>query len=151
VKLFDVNVLVYTFRQDADRHAEYRDWLLSVMSDDAAFAVSEQVLAAVLRLTTHPKIFKQPSRASDVFAFTDTLLGHASCRVVRPSASHWSVFQVLCTKARAKGNLVSDAWFAALALDSGCTWITTDRDYARFPGLRWRHPLDHERDIDNPA
>jgi toxin-antitoxin system PIN domain toxin len=151
VKLFDVNVLVYAFRQDAERHAEYHKWLLDVMADDTAFAISEQVLAAVLRLTTHPKIFKQPSRAADVFTFAGSLLGHASCRVVRPSGGHWTLFQSLCTKAQAKGNLVTDAWFAALAMDSGCTWITTDRDYARFPGLRWRHPLDHERDIENPA
>lgn len=151
MKLFDVNVLVYAFREDAERHSAYRKWLLEVMSEDAAFAISEQVLAAVLRLVTHPKIFKEPSPARDVFAFTDVLLGHPSCRIVRPSDGHWALFHGLCIKAQARGNLVPDAWFAALAMESGCTWITTDRDYARFPGLRWRHPLDHERDVENPA
>jgi hypothetical protein len=37
--------------------------------------------------------------------------------------------------------MVTDAYFAALALESGCEWVTTDRDYARFAGLAWRHPL----------
>jgi predicted nucleic acid-binding protein len=47
----------------------------------------------------------------------------------------------VCQRARASGNLVQDAWFAALAIESGCEWITTDRDYARFEGLRWRAPF----------
>jgi hypothetical protein len=42
----------------------------------------------------------------------------------------------------ATGALVPDAYFAALAIESGSEWVTADRDYARFPGLRWRHPLD---------
>jgi predicted nucleic acid-binding protein len=33
------------------------------------------------------------------------------------------------------------ARLAALAIESGSEWITTDRDFARFPSLRWRHPL----------
>jgi uncharacterized protein len=46
----------------------------------------------------------------------------------------------LCKKAAVSGNLVQDAWLAALAIESGCEWITFDRDFARFPGLRWRIP-----------
>lgn len=151
MKLFDVHVLIYAFRKDAERHTEYRRWLFGVMSDEAAFAVSEQALASLVRVTTHPKIFRQPSRSAEAFAFAEAILAHGACRIVRPSGGHWGLFQSLCRKSQAKGNLVADAWFAALAIESGCTWITTDRDYSRFPGLRWRHPLDHDRDIDNPA
>jgi len=39
-----------------------------------------------------------------------------------------------------KGNLVTDAYLAALAIESGCEWISTDGDYARFKGLTWRRP-----------
>lgn len=59
-----------------------------------------------------------------------------------PGERHWEIFTRLCRSARARGNLVPDAYLAALAIESGTEWITTDRDYARFPGLRWRHPLD---------
>jgi predicted nucleic acid-binding protein len=58
-----------------------------------------------------------------------------------PGERHWDIFQRLCREANAKGNLIPDAYLAALAIESGAEWITTDRDYARFPGLRWRHPL----------
>lgn len=70
--------------------------------------------------------------------------------MLHPSPDHWSLFVDLCTRTEARGNLVPDAWFAALAIESGCTWVTTDRDFARFPGLRWQHPLEHPEPIENP-
>jgi len=59
-----------------------------------------------------------------------------------PGKRHWAIFTRLCRDVEAKGNLVPDAYLAALAIESGCEWVTTDRDFARSSGLRWRHPLD---------
>jgi len=55
--------------------------------------------------------------------------------VIEPKERHWSIFEALCRSSKASGNLVEDAWFAALAIESGCEGITTDRDFTRFPGL----------------
>lgn len=151
MNLLDVNVLVYAFRRDAERHENFRSWLLDLIQGDSAFAVSEQVLSGVIRITTHPRVFKQPSRLKEAVGFVESLRRHPNCRAIRPSESHWPIFIRLCEATNAKANLVTDAWFAALALESGCTWITTDRDYARFPGLKWRHPLDHGDVVENPA
>lgn len=142
----DVNVLVYAFRQDAERHEEYRSWLLQVIRGDSAFGLSEQVLSAVIRLSTHARVFKKPSTFVEAAGFTTALRSHPLCRIVQPTADHWDLFIDLCQRADAKANLITDAWFAALAIGSGCTWITADRDYARFPGLKWMHPLDGERE-----
>jgi hypothetical protein len=60
--------------------------------------------------------------------------------LIQPGERHWDIFKRICTEADARGNLAPDAWFAALAIESGCEWITLDRDYARFPGLQWRVP-----------
>ena len=139
--LVDVNVLVYAFRADADRHQEYRRWLLAALNGTSVFGMSEQVLSAVVRLTTHSRVFRAPSTVAQAFAYTDALRAHPLCRLIRPGERHWAVFRSLCMQANAKGNLVADAWYAALAIESGCTWITTDRDYARFPGLIWTDPL----------
>lgn len=149
--LFDVNVLIYAFREDAERHKKYRAWLLGVLNGDSAFGLSEQVSSAVIRVSTHPRVFARPSKLAEATTFTTALRENPLCRLVHPTRDHWELFIELCTRADAKGNLVTDAWFAALALGSGCTWITTDRDYARFPGLRWMHPLDNEREIVNPS
>ena len=80
--------------------------------------------------------------ATDTFAFCRALLEQPNAAVIIPGERHWSIFETLCGKSNAAGNLVQDAWFAALAIESGCEWITTDRDYARFPGLRTREPID---------
>ncbi|MEK7270556.1 MAG: PIN domain-containing protein, partial [Planctomycetota bacterium] len=65
-----------------------------------------------------------------------------NCVLLSPGKRHWDIFSGLCRKAGAKGNLIADAYLAALAIETGSEWITTDRDFARFPGLKWRHPLD---------
>lgn len=139
--LVDVNVLVYAHRQDAADHAAYRLWLESVLDSQQAFGVSELVLSGFLRIVTHPKIFKTPTPAARAQAFVHVVRKHAHAVVIAPGKRHWGIFTELCAKTQATGNLVPDAYLAALAIESGCEWITTDRDYARFPGLRWHHPL----------
>jgi hypothetical protein len=69
------------------------------------------------------------------------LLDQPHCQIIQPGPRHWSIFCRLCGEAGTLGNLVQDAWFAALAIDSGCEWITLDRDYSRFAGLRCRTPF----------
>jgi toxin-antitoxin system PIN domain toxin len=137
----DVNVLIYAFRADSEDHARYKNWLESIVNGPAAYAMSPQVLAGVIRISTHPRIFVRPSSRTDAFAFCRELLEQPNATITEPGDRHWDIFQNLCETAKAAGNLVQDAWFAALAIESGCEWITTDRDYARFSGLAWRSPL----------
>jgi len=140
--LIDVNVLVYAHRRDCLNHIAYRRWLEDCISSDRAYGMSDLVLSAFLRIVTHPRIFKLPSRLEDALRFAAEVRNLSNCVVVTPGLRHWEIFTRLCRTAGAKGNLVPDAYLAALAIESGSEWITTDRDYSRFPGLRWRHPLD---------
>lgn len=137
----DVNVLLYAFRRDAPRHAEYRRWLEAQLNAKAAYGVAPQVLASVIRISTHARIYVQPSTVEEAARFCRALMTPETCTVVQPGDRHWDIFVDLCEKSGAVGNLVQDAWFAALAIESGCEWVTTDRDYARFPGLQWRMPF----------
>lgn len=137
----DVNVLLYAFRSDSLNHAAYRGWLDRVVNGDEAYGMSTQVLSSVVRIATHPRIYASPSSLDDALAFVRVLLEQPTCAVVQPGARHFAIFEGLCRAAAAAGNLVQDAWLAALAIESGCEWVTTDGDYARFPGLRWRRPL----------
>ena len=136
----DVNVLVYAFRSDVPEHAVCRRWLDAVISADALFGLSPLALGAVVRVTTNPRAFGTPSNIEDAFGFCDELLGQPHCQVVEPGDRHWTIFKRLCSQARIRGRRVTDAWFAALAIEWGCEWITCDRDFARFPGLKWRTP-----------
>jgi len=137
----DVNVLVYAFRSDANNHLEYKSWLASVVNAQAAYGISPQVLGGVVRICTHPRIFARPSSLVEALGFCRALLAQPNATVIAPGERHWSIFEELCQDAKASGNLVPDAWFAALAIESGCKWITTDRDFARFPGLSWGAPF----------
>jgi len=141
VILPDVNVLIYAFRQDSPDHKKYRRWLESVVRGEMAYGMSPQVLGAVVRIVTHPRIFVPPTPLEEALAFANLLVDQPHCQVIQPGPRHWGIFRGVCQRARASGNLVQDAWFAALAIESGCEWITTDRDYARFEGLRWRAPF----------
>ena len=140
--LFDVNVLIYAHRQDADRHAEYRIWLERTLDEGEACAVSDLILSGCLRILTHPRVFLPPTPLAKALTYVRQLREHPNVIVLAPGPRHWDIFVELCAKASVRGNLVSDAYHAALAIESGCEWITTDRDFARFPGLRRRHPLE---------
>jgi hypothetical protein len=140
VILPDVNILVHAFRSDSPEHKRCLPWLDGVVNGDARYGMAPQVLSGVIRITTHPKVFVRPSSIVEVLRFCNTLMDQSHCVAIQPGERHWEIFTRLCTEADARGNLVSDAWFAALAIESGCEWVTLDRDYARFPGLRWRVP-----------
>jgi toxin-antitoxin system PIN domain toxin len=140
VILADVNVLVYAFRKDTAQHRVCKPWLDSVIAGDAQFGLSPLVLSAVARIATNAKIFRQPSLMEEVFAYGDNLMSQPHCELVRPGDRHWEIFKRLCLETGTRGPRVTDAWFAALAIEHACTWITYDRDYARFPDLDWREP-----------
>lgn len=137
----DVNVLVYAHREDSPHHARCRQWLESALNGHESYGVSELVLSGFVRVVTHPKVFAKPSPLADALAFCEQLRGRPNCVTVTPGHRHWAIFCELCAEAAAKGNLVPDAYLAAMAVEAGCEWITTDRDFSRFKGLRWRNPL----------
>lgn len=136
--LADVNVLLHAFRRDSALHPIYKPWIENLVNGDEPFGVSPQALSGMVRIATNPKAFKRPDDLASVLAFAQALIELPLCVVVNPGSRHWGIFCQLCRKAKATGHLVQDAWFAALAIEHGCEWITEDRDYARFPGLRWR-------------
>jgi toxin-antitoxin system PIN domain toxin len=140
--LIDVNVLVYAHRKDAPNHHSYRRWLERCIYSDQAYGMADLVLAGFLRIVTHPRVFTTPSPLESALSFAGDIRNQPNRVPVAPGARHWEIFLRLCRATKANGNLIPDAYLAALAIESGSEWITTDRDYSRFPGLRWRHPLE---------
>ena len=139
--LFDVNILVYAHRDDSGDHEKYRRWLEDAMDSGDGFGISELALSAFVRIVTHSRIYPDPTPIERALDYAGQLRRHDSYFRISPGERHWEIFDRLCRAAGAKGALVTDAYFAALAIESNTEWITADRDYARFPGLRWRHPF----------
>jgi toxin-antitoxin system PIN domain toxin len=136
----DVNVLIYAFRQDVAQHQLCHAWLGDVVNSDARYGVSPVALSAVVRVTTNPRSYHPASTLQEAFRFCAYVREQPHCQIVEPGEGHWDIFQRLCIETDTRGPLVTDAYFAALAIEWGCEWITFDRDYARFPGLKWRVP-----------
>ena len=143
MRLVDVNLLVYAHRLDAPRHRDYAAWFRGLLADQEPSGISDLVLGGFLRIVTNPKVFRQPTPIETALDFAGVVRSQPNCVPVEPGQRHWDIFTGLCRSAGVKGNLVPDAYLAALAIESGSEWITTDRDFSRFPGLRWRHPLEN--------
>ncbi len=141
MQLVDVNVLVHVHREDAPDHARFRAWFEKWVDADAAFGMSDLVLSGFVRVVTHPRVFARPSPLRVALDFADSVRARPNCVPVSPGPRHWEIFRRLCEASGVKGNLVPDAYLAAMAIEAGAEWITADRDFSRFAGLRWRHPL----------
>lgn len=139
--LMDVNLLVYAHREDAKDHLAYRDWLEGVLNANITYGVSDLVVSGFLRVVTHPKVFEQPSSLASALAFAQQVRGSANAVPLSPGRSHWELFTQCLQRVNARGNDIPDAYHAALAMEWDCDWVTTDKGFRRFKGLRVRHPL----------
>ena len=138
----DVSVLVYAHVEDSTpEHAKYADWLTTMATGPEPFALSVLVLSGFVRIVTNPRIFEPSSTLDQSFAFVSALVERPTARIVGPGADHLHIFERLCRESRATGKLVADAQHAEIAVEHGCTMVSTDSDFSRFPGLRWQHPL----------
>lgn len=139
--LVDVNILVYAHREDVKDHLSYRDWLESVLNSNQAFGFSELVLCGFIRVVTHPKIFERPSSLDAAIGFTQQIRTAEKAVCLAPGRGHWDLFLLCVHSISARGNDIADAYHAALALEWDADWVTTDKGFRRFKGLRVRHPL----------
>ena len=138
----DVNVLVYAHVEDSiPEHPEYANWITRMATGPEPFALSVLALSGFIRIVTNPRVFDPPSTLERSFAFVSSLAERPTARIVGPGPEHLEIFEALCRESGAKGKLVADAQHAAIAVEHGCTMVSTDSDFSRFPGLRWQHPL----------
>lgn len=140
--LLDVNILIYAHRDELPRHVEARTYLEQLRHEDELFGIPELVFSAFTRIVTAAKPFVPPTPTATALDFCNAVLASPSCLSVRPCEKQWSIFERLCRATNARGKLVPDAYLAAMAIDQGFVFVTTDTDYARFPGLTWRELRD---------
>lgn len=139
--LLDVNVLVEAAHRDAARHLGSASWLTAALSGSRPVALAESVLVGCARVLTHPRVFADPLPADRVADFVDAVrTAPAAVVLTATDAAHSRFSGLLRDDAGLRGNLVPDAWLAALALSQGAELATRDRGFRRFPGLRLVHP-----------
>jgi toxin-antitoxin system PIN domain toxin len=141
VLLPDVNVLLAGFRADHIHHQPARTFLEAARPEPFTLGLSDVALSSVVRLATNPRVFVQPDTVHVVLEYIDALL-EPPVQVVRAGAAHWPRFADLCRQLNLRGNLVPDAYLAALAFEQRAELVTFDRGFGRYPRLRWRCLLD---------
>jgi len=92
----DVNVLIYAFRTDSEDHQRYKDWLESVVNGPAAYGIAPQVLASVVRITTHTRVYRRPSSRADVFGFCRLLLMQPNAPLPYPASDTGQYSRTSC-------------------------------------------------------
>lgn len=132
---------MYAHREDAPEHERVKAWLEKAVNGRDPFGLSSHALSGVLRIVTHPRVFDPPSPIDVALEFVESLRARPNCVEVAPGPRHWEIFTGICRSTGATGNEIPDAYFAALAIESGSEWITIDRGFSRYEGLRWRHPF----------
>ncbi len=134
--LFDVNVVVAAYRKDHQQHPEVKEWFGELVARPEGFTVPDMVWSSFVRLVTNRRIFPVPTAAVDAFDFLGAVRRQPRHQAIVPGERHIEIFERLCVDDQAIGDLVPDAYLAALAIEQGASLATLDRDFRRFAGLR---------------
>ena len=140
MKLLDVNVLLAAHRDDHPQFAVAKPWFDELTSSPERFGVPRTVWGSFVRLATHRRVFKVPTPLVDAFAFIRAVIAQPGYVAVEAGTGHLGIFERLCRDGDAQGDLAADAFLAAVAVEHACELVSFDRDFARFPGLRWVRP-----------
>jgi uncharacterized protein len=139
--LVDANLLIYAVNAAAPQHIAARSWLDGRMNSPVRVGLPWASLLVFLRLVTNPRVFQSPMTMVDGWTQVDAWLGSGPAWVPGPTERHAEILSRLLAAPGVHGYLVPDAHLAALAIEHGLELNSTDGDFARFAGLKWRNPL----------
>jgi toxin-antitoxin system PIN domain toxin len=139
--LVDANILLYAEDSLSPLHRQARLWWDDQLSGSRPVCLCWTVLSAFIRIGTNPRVFEQPLSLEQALTRVRSWFDQPCTRIIRPTEQHWTTFQQMLTDGQAVANMVTDAHLAALAIEHGCELASTDRDFARFPKLKWNNPL----------
>jgi len=142
VIVLDANILLYAYDSASSKHARARTWIEKVFSQAEPIGLPWQTIGAFLRIMTNPRLPGDRFSLEEAVEVVDRWLEQPNIRLLAQGEDHWTLLRRMILEGQAPGALVSDAQLAALTIEFGGTLHTTDRDFARFPGLRWKNPLE---------
>jgi len=142
VIILDANIFLYAYDSNSEKHAEARAWVEKLLSEGGLVGIPWQTAYAFLRVVTHPKLPAPRFSMAEAAGIVDDWHAQPNVRFLGPGEQHWNVLRRMLLDGQARGPLVTDAQLAALTIEHGGELNTTDRDFARFPGLRWNNPLE---------
>lgn len=137
----DVNLLVYAYDETSPDHGKARRWWEQVLSGSEPVGLPWVVVLAFTRLLTHPQICANPVSVDEVRRAVTGWVDLPHVRIIQLSNRALDLFFDLLEEAGMGGNLTTDALIALHAREHSATVCSNDRDFDRFPGIRWINPL----------
>lgn len=139
--LVDANLLLWAHHSRFEQHPQAREWWSATLSTTALVGIPWPTTLAFLRVSTHPRALELPLALPDAWAVVREWLARPNVRVPVPTDRHAYILGDLLLRGQAAGNHTTDAHLAALAIEWGLELCSADRDFARYPGLRWHNPI----------
>ncbi len=139
--LVDANLLLYAYNPSSPHHSAARDWFEATMSGSEPVGFAWVTLLAFVRIGTSARALEHPLPTAEAGDIVSEWLASSITTLLNPGERHWQILRDLMTRGQVRGPLVTDAHLAALAIEHGAELATTDRDFARFPGLKFFNPL----------
>ena len=139
--VIDANILLYAYDADSDKHAKARAWVEEVFSGASPVGLPWQTVSAFMHIVTNPRLTGKRFAPAEVVEIVDQWVKQPNVRLLGPGDNHWSFLRQMIVDGQARGPLITDAQLAALTIEYGGVLHTTDRDFSRFPGLRWKNPI----------
>jgi toxin-antitoxin system PIN domain toxin len=141
VILLDANILLYAYDSEAPQHAASAKWLHRLMRGPEIVGIPWQTIWAFVRIRTNIRLVRRPQPPEATFQIVREWLALPGIVMVQPGPLHAELLEKLVVGHQATGPLLSDAVLAALAIEHGAVLASTDRDFSRFPDIRWVNPL----------
>ena len=139
--VLDANLLLYAYDSTMPQHDAARSWLNGAFSGDELIGLPWQTVSAFLRISSDSRIPGKRFTIEEAISIVRQWMELKQVRLLVPGERHWSIFQWMLIEGQVRGPMTTDAQLAALTIESGGVLYTNDRDFARFPGLRWVNPL----------
>lgn len=137
----DANLLIYAYVASLPQHEAAAAWLDAQLNSGIIVALPWPSLLSFARLVTNPRVFERPALVRAAWNQIEHWLSCASVRIPAPGDRHREILGNLIRESVDRADLIPDAHLAAIAIENGLLLCSTDRDFARFPGLRWQNPL----------
>ena len=138
----DANMLLYAYDASSAQHAAAKAWFESTMSGSERVGLPVHSLLAFIRIGTSPSVFQRPLAPAAAISAVQAWIARQQTTIVTPTDRHWEILERLATAGQVRGSAMMDAHLAALTIEHGANLATTDRGFARFPGLRFTNPID---------
>ncbi len=139
--LVDANLLLYAVVSDYEQHAAAHAWLDQQLNSPIRVGLPWVSVLAFLRISTNPRIFPDPLPMKEAWKRVAGWLDAPTAWCPEPTERHRTILERFLCGVASSTKLVSDAHLAALAVEHGLLLCSTDGDFARFDGLRWRNPI----------